>query len=78
MASLGFWSDEKWNHMCGATLIGQTHIITAGHCISNKKDMKKRLKTNRGITMMGLMLTKKIFKQIAEIWQGGQHRKMNL
>ncbi len=43
MASLGFWSDEKWNHKCGATLIDQTRIITAGHCIENKKEMKKRL-----------------------------------
>jgi len=33
MASLGYWSDGKWSHQCGATLISQTHFITAAHCI---------------------------------------------
>ncbi len=34
MGSLGYWTDDdEWNHQCGATLISQTHFITAAHCL---------------------------------------------
>ena len=33
MASLGFYSDDEWHHQCGATLVSQTHSITAAHCV---------------------------------------------
>jgi V8-like Glu-specific endopeptidase len=42
IASLGFWSDDGWNHQCGATLINQTKIITAAHCIEQENDVKER------------------------------------
>ena len=37
MASLGYWSDGVWSHQCGATLISQTHFITAAHCVRDGK-----------------------------------------
>ena len=35
MGSLGFWSDGEWEHLCGTTLVSQTHFITAAHCVVN-------------------------------------------
>ncbi len=35
MASLGFYSDGEWHHVCVATLVSQTHFITAAHCVEN-------------------------------------------
>jgi len=40
MASLGYWSNGEWTHECGATLVSQSSIITAAHCIDN--DNKNR------------------------------------
>jgi len=35
MASLGYWSDDGWSHVCGTTLVSRNHYITAAHCLSN-------------------------------------------
>jgi len=40
MASIGSSSNREWNHECGATLISQTSIITAAHCVAD--DNKNR------------------------------------
>jgi len=34
MASYGIITeDQKWEHMCGATLISDRHFLTASHCV---------------------------------------------
>ena len=33
MGSLGYWSDGKWIHLCGTTLVSKIHFITAAHCV---------------------------------------------
>ncbi len=35
MASIGTGEKNKWNHLCGATLITDRNFLTAAHC-SNK------------------------------------------
>jgi len=45
MASLGFWSDGQWNHQCGATLVSQSKIITAAHCLYHEDKHKYKLVT---------------------------------
>ncbi len=33
MGSLGYWSNDKWIHEWGTTLVSQIYFITAAHCL---------------------------------------------
>jgi secreted trypsin-like serine protease len=39
MGSLGTHKEGNWSHHCGATLIDETKVITAAHCVNAKIDV---------------------------------------
>jgi hypothetical protein len=39
MGSLGSYKQGNWSHACGATLIGETAVITAAHCVNLKQNV---------------------------------------
>ena len=41
MGSLGYLSGEKWNHLCGASLVSSYHAVTAAHCALDPTVLKK-------------------------------------
>ncbi len=42
MGSLGTYERGNWTHKCGASLIDDTRVITAAHCVLSEKKVLAR------------------------------------
>jgi hypothetical protein len=42
IGSLGSLSNGNWTHHCGVSLINETAVITASHCVKNEEDVEKK------------------------------------